>query len=1273
MKKIVIVVMLVMLVVPGVIAAQNDRYKRLVLPFYSDDIDITMGDINIDYPTFYSDVVYDGLVDRYASYIKDSNLNGTLIKEGGINNNKNLFNKKTHEDADTKTIKYKFDIDEFHNFNGMEIYKSNFYFGSTLRPDSSSGLFYPCDSCSEPENCGDECRNGENRDLNYFITINREDICDKYSEGNIIINEDGNKRICDGDDFKPITDIGLEEPKEIKNVNKIANIEHEVVRLNSNDLVFCNKRNLGIIRNIDLNSNPIEQFLCDIKTSYDEDILLTKYFIDKCGVGKTGSSQEIFKNTGGLKIPSSLEEYKIEELNINLFKNINRDNQNLNLYVVFEPSVDNFNISLFLYGENNNLRLNNAFEINDYVVGYKGKENKHLAIIPLDNDFFGNQIIKKISFENKNNFKLYSMFLVEENDEIYDQLTCESLSEDIETLKSDLDDAEDDYYDVCENLPFNILLGTSYCKDIFEDNDREKTEEYGFEEEFDEYKSVYDDYMNKNNQYLSLSCDKEINNYYCAGIENQNNGDTKFIWVDDIDESQNLCEDYIGGEWSEGKCCGDDRDDDNWNSTEGVCLNGMFLHNDNISFSNRFEIDKNIDLDYKEKTFEEIGFDINLKDEIIYEGFRGRKEEVSFAEGGDDELDTDVSFIVPDSYTIKNYSAFYITGLRTKSGHPVAYNSSNKFEALCWNEAISEPFGVTFSCYYFYSVNTEKKEKSQYHTNYRFLFDDYVYHDVSYEETEYVLNTEQIEIFNNICLDGVCRYDNKNVEFNSPEITENVFNYERNTTILSKTTSNILNPESIITRGDALAYNGTLYICMGDINDFTEEQQEFVEVKGDCDKVADYVCNPEGWKYEENETESKESPDESSKGCCVLDKCWNGTTCVGADTTYYVGEEEGVLKVCEQGTWKNAARGYGWDRKDWSYVGNKNCIAGEEQEECSTEYPYYKGLEQYKTLFAQNESYLDHYCEGGSWTTRTGKLFYYMKNFSEGQYNPDYFTIQCGKYEDVLSGFLDVSQYHDNYKENCSEDYYISYDVDECQSTLGKNCDVDAVNSFCQMYIADNEGDTINQYIFGTSMNLNVSYEGSDETNGYVLGALGLDDTYCDEKSSYDIPDWEKCDVEDDPARILINEKLNLLMFSNSNIEPVESFIGRVFNYIIDALLSLFTDEGEGEESALINITFMDNLNIASLDLNKVYYRKAGDYSIFASWEKYDEECYLNETIGCDFIIGSVNANSDMYKLFRNNFDNLEIKCDNSNKSCEFIVSDPNKADWNLFRLINIE
>ena len=108
---------------------------------------------------------------------------------------------------------------------------------------------------------------------------------------------------------------------------------------------------------------------------------------------------------------------------------------------------------------------------------------------------------------------------------------------------------------------------------------------------------------------------------------------------------------------------------------------------------------------------------------------------------------------------------------------------------------------------------------------------------------------------------------------------------------------------------------------------------------------------------------------------------------------------EGRTYRCIAGSWEHRQLKFDWNDKDWGFcVSDEQCMVSKEGEigEDITPESFYAGT---TPACIENEQFIfDHYCEAGSWTSRTKFLASEMKEIADGN---DY-TLYCTHYEDAL-------------------------------------------------------------------------------------------------------------------------------------------------------------------------------------------------------------------------------------------------------------------------------
>ncbi|MBR9683441.1 hypothetical protein GOV03_02785 [Candidatus Woesearchaeota archaeon] len=175
---------------------------------------------------------------------------------------------------------------------------------------------------------------------------------------------------------------------------------------------------------------------------------------------------------------------------------------------------------------------------------------------------------------------------------------------------------------------------------------------------------------------------------------------------------------------------------------------------------------------------------------------------------------------------------------------------------------------------------------------------------------------------------------------------------------------------------------------------------EFCEVSQPMLQVIDDL-DPLDYSYDVSE------PERTGAACCQAEACWNGYVCVKdmSDLTYMAEKvDEDRLYRCIKGEWK-----YMPQQWDWNFVEDGFCSS---KEQCfvmkSNDLPiadtpegFYEGNN--PGCIDTGEFIFDHYCEEGTWTSRTKFLAASLLGIDKG----DNFVLYCS---DPFSALVELTE-----------------------------------------------------------------------------------------------------------------------------------------------------------------------------------------------------------------------------------------------------------------------
>jgi len=283
--------------------------------------------------------------------------------------------------------------------------------------------------------------------------------------------------------------------------------------------------------------------------------------------------------------------------------------------------------------------------------------------------------------------------------------------------------------------------------------------------------------------------------------------------------------------------------------------------------------------------------------------------------------------------------------------------------------------------------------------------------------------------------------------------------------------------------------------------------------------------------------------------CCQPTECWNGSVCLTSATETFSVTPHKLMNsrgdgfMCKDGDWDWAFKKSSWDGSETGYcLENTQCLVSVGGEYSLTnEYgPLHYPLNEISTVSApacvnNEEFYLDHYCDNGTWTTRTKYLALEMYNLVKSGRD---FTLYCDSYEKVLNKYDYILSGDFSTVE---QKYFLSNPSSKCMSFDGAS--VPCANHVCVL-LEDPQGTDPKMY-FGTSIN----YRLNTTTSTYdIAEAMGSSLSSCSNHQSH-TDSFTSCGSG---GEISFHGKKSIVIFTR------ETFSGGA-NYF-DALKSLFTN-----------------------------------------------------------------------------------------------------------------
>jgi len=382
--------------------------------------------------------------------------------------------------------------------------------------------------------------------------------------------------------------------------------------------------------------------------------------------------------------------------------------------------------------------------------------------------------------------------------------------------------------------------------------------------------------------------------------------------------------------------------------------------------------------------------------------------------------------------------------------------------------------------------------------------------------------------------------------------------------------------------------------------------------------------------------------DRAGAACCLKDNCWNGFSCVEemSELSYMserLSDEERNYR-CIEGEWKLLPVQYDWNFKNRGFCEEDTSCLVTKSTETNAGYnstTFYEG--QIPVCISNGEYLLDHYCDEGSWTSRTKYLAQKIVDAIE-ELGEDEYSLYCSSPRDGKS-FLnfdskgthqtalvtgqgnagdEVSPAADPIESAGEPSMLGSISTDEEEFT-GTVC-FEELNTVKDL-VSPRENTCINNVCviklggktaFATTLNKNVTEESS------FFQALGFNVEEVQEVCDGPEDDFVSCEFSNlDGEDIWYNKKINAIIYAKEGIDLEVGFFENIINVIVDFWDDLFGNDLLPEEE-----NFLENV----VDLNKVYLLKSGDKTVKAVMERprQDKELLIAEYEGfttsiCDF------------------------------------------------------
>jgi hypothetical protein len=307
--------------------------------------------------------------------------------------------------------------------------------------------------------------------------------------------------------------------------------------------------------------------------------------------------------------------------------------------------------------------------------------------------------------------------------------------------------------------------------------------------------------------------------------------------------------------------------------------------------------------------------------------------------------------------------------------------------------------------------------------------------------------------------------------------------------------------------------------------------------------------------------------------CCTQDQCWNGSQCMPSiketldfQAPHKVMNNRGDGFVCKDGNWEWMQKKTNWDGTASGYcLENSQCLitpAGDravDNMHGPLRYPIdIIANKNMPACINDGEFYLDHYCENGTWTSRT--KYAALQLYSLVGDND--FSLYCDKYTKVLNhlNYMLPNDYL-----TVANKFFIANPSSKCVSFTGQN--VPCVNHVC--VLVKNPGSDDQEVLFATSINhrINRSLSSGEEISISDFGtALGGSLSSCLNKEGVD-DSFVTCS-----PGIYFNGKKSIVVLSRESMgsRGFLEVLYELFNNFITSLVSkLVNSQTEGFDYSL--------------------------------------------------------------------------------------------------------
>jgi len=316
-------------------------------------------------------------------------------------------------------------------------------------------------------------------------------------------------------------------------------------------------------------------------------------------------------------------------------------------------------------------------------------------------------------------------------------------------------------------------------------------------------------------------------------------------------------------------------------------------------------------------------------------------------------------------------------------------------------------------------------------------------------------------------------------------------------------------------------------------------------------------------------------------GSCPISpdpECWNGFKCIG-EFDIQEGPIQSTSYRCVGGYWVNTTKKFTWDRLDYGYVNDEDCLVDPDGNPIYNNQPEYFDYQRIHTddygyllgkldfwwsmkdgegpVSITHDQYIaDHYCEHGNWTSRTKflatQLLDYVINYQNSELGGNYdYTLFCDSFWRALNYYdYPVALYPEGVYQ-----YFSTHCQPEGETEQKSLC----ANKICVMRYAHAElGEDV---IFGISLNAPINQETS------FLEALSVNSNFCNDILGDNNKYFQRCGGS--YAEIWYNEFYKLVIFGKHGL--TNSYFSDETDTWIDTTTVQFIDFISNPIQAIIN------------------------------------------------------------------------------------------------------